>query len=149
MDAGEDISDSDEDEDQDEEQDHPDSHVQSGNDPQASGQSESITKRRAQSTETGRYWSDHARLFYHPRSLVPIGGQLIAPMAGASSSSAVNDDGAQENDGRARFESWEMGHALFKEVERVCNAYTITAAHRLCTESLGPSLIPPRRNIRR
>ncbi|KAN0065448.1 mtDNA inheritance, partitioning of the mitochondrial organelle [Thecaphora frezii] len=65
-----------------------------------------------------RFWSDYSRVYYHPKSLVTVGGQLMAPMAGSYNSQT--SDGDDAHDGRTRFERYEQGHVYFKQLEREC-----------------------------
>ncbi|KAE8215060.1 hypothetical protein CF327_g1595 [Tilletia walkeri] len=81
-----------------------------------------------------RYWSDYARVPFHPRSLIRVGaGSASAwgsgagsdsfwrPMHGMTNSSGQEGAGGGEDDGddgRRRFESYEQGHRAAKLLDR-------------------------------
>lgn len=60
-----------------------------------------------------RFWSDYARTFFHPKSLVPVGGNLMAPMPGSFNAAQSPSD----SDGRTRFETFSQGSRYFTELE--------------------------------
>ncbi|SNX86542.1 related to DML1 - essential protein involved in mtDNA inheritance [Melanopsichium pennsylvanicum] len=60
-----------------------------------------------------RFWSDYSRTFFHPRSLVSVGGELMSPMPGSYNSA----DQPASSDGRARFESFSQGSEQFDQLE--------------------------------
>lgn len=84
-------------------------------------------REEAEKREYG-YWSNYNRSFFHPNSILTIGGQLLAPMIGSSSSSSyTNEQGLsldEVEDGRNRFESWEFGVRMFDETEKVSSFQT-------------------------
>ncbi len=60
-----------------------------------------------------RFWSDYSRTFLHPKSLVSVGGELMAPMPGSFNASASPSN----SDGRVRFETFSQGARYFDELE--------------------------------
>ncbi|EST09263.1 Misato Segment II tubulin-like domain protein [Kalmanozyma brasiliensis GHG001] len=71
-----------------------------------------IPKQR-RSRRTHRFWSDYSRTFYHPKSLVSVGGELMAPMPGSFNATASPEN----SDGRVRFETFSQGARYFNELE--------------------------------
>lgn len=83
--------------------------------------SSSLIKEKEREKEF-HYWSNYNKSFFHPNSILPIGGQLLSSMIGSTAeTSYINSDQFQfpEEDGRNRFESWEFGVRTFDEVEKV------------------------------
>ncbi|CBQ69317.1 conserved hypothetical protein [Sporisorium reilianum SRZ2] len=60
-----------------------------------------------------RFWSDYARTPFHAKSLVSVGGELMAPMPGSYNAAASPADA----DGRTRFETFAQGSRHFTELE--------------------------------
>lgn len=60
-----------------------------------------------------RFWSDYSCTFFHSKSLVSVGGELIAPMPGSYNSSEATSG----SDGRTRFETFSNGAAYYDELE--------------------------------
>ncbi|PWN51349.1 tubulin nucleotide-binding domain-like protein [Violaceomyces palustris] len=63
-----------------------------------------------------RFWSDFSRVYYHPKSLIHVGGQLMAPMEGSFNVGGQYSEDSQ--DGRTRFDTIEQGYEIFKALEK-------------------------------
>ncbi|PWY99132.1 tubulin nucleotide-binding domain-like protein [Testicularia cyperi] len=62
-----------------------------------------------------RFWSDFSRVYFHPKSLISVGGELLAPMSGSFN---APDDLDDAQDGRTRFETFAHGASFLDELER-------------------------------
>ncbi|TKY85599.1 hypothetical protein EX895_005761 [Sporisorium graminicola] len=62
-----------------------------------------------------RFWSDYSRTFFHSKSLVSVGGELMAPMPG--SYNAAHSAASSSSEGRVRFETFSQGARYYDELE--------------------------------
>ncbi|KAL9939852.1 hypothetical protein V8E36_001669 [Tilletia maclaganii] len=78
-----------------------------------------------------RYWSDYARVPYHPRSLIRVGAgsagawssgsgsdTFLRPMRGMINAEIIDSGEDAARDCRQRFESYEQGHRVAKQLEK-------------------------------
>ncbi|KAK0531633.1 mtDNA inheritance, partitioning of the mitochondrial organelle [Tilletia horrida] len=103
-------------------------------DPAHDSKTASPTQPTRRGRKARRYWSDYARMPFHPRSLIRIGAGsanvwgsgaggtdfLLRPMSGMtnedSSTAQEQQDGAL--DSRQRFESYEQGHRIAQQLDK-------------------------------
>ena len=76
----------------------------------------STQQARSRGSRRYRFWSDFSRTYFHPKSLVTVGGQLMSPMSGSTNAypATASED---EQDGRTRFETFAQGRDYFKQLE--------------------------------
>ncbi|KAK0543609.1 mtDNA inheritance, partitioning of the mitochondrial organelle [Tilletia horrida] len=90
------------------------------------------TSQPASRERTGqRYWSDYARVLFHPRSLIRVGAGSASAWSGSSAggsdtflrsmdgmTNTQDSSETQQDDARQQFESYEQGHRLGKQLDK-------------------------------